>query len=486
MPTSNFGRAPTLSTFIHRTLKQDDIETCIDQLSALLKRRQIKNARECATATAHLILRIVRSEKVHDSSSVIIRIRSLGRRLAAAQPQELAVGNIVRRILAVVREVVEDEINAAEESEMESSQASLATSNSTVTATESTTSPEATSSPARPESTSQMSHSGQLRYSSRAPRAKKKGRPPTGDIQAVIKALATNTKVQIRPPYKTSISYSGETPEAPAMLKLLDQAKRSPSLTPSSQSPRHSIHTVPTFANKDFDLKGEIVNGIQDLLEEVSINDLQIAENAFDYIHAGDTILTHTTSRTLRKFLLMAAHELSFTVIFVTDTSTARASREIFTHVRPLIQHGTTVVVVPETAVFAIMSRVTKVLLAPNTVLADGSLLAAAGANTMATVARAQRVPVLVLSGVYKLSPKCWYDAPGVVVELGSPGQVSMTMMRGCRRIKGLMRVPMINPLTDWVDGDLVDLYVTNLGGCARTFLHRVVEDHYSQEDYEL
>ena len=74
----------------------------------MLKRRQIRNSRPCAIATTALLLRVVGEFKGRDAAKLVERIRQVGRRLTSAQPREVVVGNIVRRVLGLVREVVED------------------------------------------------------------------------------------------------------------------------------------------------------------------------------------------------------------------------------------------------------------------------------------------------------------------------------------------------------------------------------------------
>ncbi|KAI7291296.1 hypothetical protein KC315_g19703, partial [Hortaea werneckii] len=106
------GSTPSLTTFL-KSLKQNDIETSIEFFIALLKRRQIRNSRPCAIATVNLLLRVVGEERIKDASTLITRIRDVGRRLVAAQPREMAVGNIVRRVLEVVRERAEADLDAA-------------------------------------------------------------------------------------------------------------------------------------------------------------------------------------------------------------------------------------------------------------------------------------------------------------------------------------------------------------------------------------
>jgi translation initiation factor eIF-2B subunit beta len=44
-------------------------------------------------------------------------------------------------------------------------------------------------------------------------------------------------------------------------------------------------------------------------------------------------------------------------------------------------------------------------------------------------------------------------------------------------------KVDVDNPLFDYVPPELVDLYITNLGAHAPTFLYRIVADHYKSED---
>jgi translation initiation factor eIF-2B subunit beta len=141
---------------------------------------------------------------------------------------------------------------------------------------------------------------------------------------------------------------------------------------------------------------------------------------------------------------------------------------------------GITVILIPDSAVFALMSRINKVILAPHTVLANGSLIAASGSATIARAARAHRVPVVVLSGVYKLSPVYPFDT-AELIEFGEPGKV-VPFQDG----EFMDGVDVVNPIFDHVEADLVDLYITNLGAHAPSYLYRIVADHYRVEDVDL
>ncbi|KAK3111139.1 GCD complex subunit gcd7 [Teratosphaeriaceae sp. CCFEE 6253] len=477
MPASTVGPAPSLATFL-KSLKQNDIETSVELLISLLKRRQIKNSRPCATATTHLLLRVVAEPKRKwDAAKLIERIRDVGRRLVAAQPRELAVGNIVRRVLGVVREVAERDEDSLTDSEMSGD----------VT-------------PVIGESRQRSAFPSRISEFS-PPHSAAAGRPSTADSANHISGNAPQ-----RPPLlPSSTSYAGQGPPGTSLFNILQHpAGRSPMGTPptGTQSPATNPSTprkggAGAEAAEKLDIKAEVIDGIKELQDELDLVDTQIAEAALDHIHSHEILLTHSASPTVQKFLLAAARKRSFTLFHAEahpnhhtathatilhgaspgDDATAADGDERW---RPLTSLGITVILIPDTAVFALMSRINKVLLAPHAVLADGSLLAAAGAHTIALAAQTHHVPVVALSGVYQLSPLYPFDTDELI-EHGDPGNV---VAFADAEFTGGVEVR--NPLDDWVEGGLVDLYITNLGGCAPSYLYRIVADHYRGEDVEL
>jgi len=90
-------------------------------------------------------------------------------------------------------------------------------------------------------------------------------------------------------------------------------------------------------------------------------------------------------------------------------------------------------------------------------VLANGGLVAAAGARTIAQAARMHRTPVVVVTGVYKLSPVYPFDFESLI-EYGDASKVF-----GYEDGDLLDKVDVENPLFDYVPAELVDLYITNL-----------------------
>lgn len=145
--------------------------------------------------------------------------------------------------------------------------------------------------------------------------------------------------------------------------------------------------------------------------------------------------------------------------------------------VKPLSAAGITVILMTDASIFAIMSRVNKVILATHAVIANGGLVAAAGARVIAKAAKAHTVPVIVISGVYKLSPEYPFEFESLI-EYGDPGRIVGYDEGGM-----VDNLEVDNPVFDYIPPDLVDLFITNLGAHAPSYLYRIVADHYKPED---
>jgi translation initiation factor eIF-2B subunit beta len=267
----------------------------------------------------------------------------------------------------------------------------------------------------------------------------------------------------------------------------------SPSPTLGTQSPVHrnsltplplTPHAVSSLAIAK-DLRAEIIEGIEEIIDELDQVDDQIAAYALEHIHSNEIILTHGSSSTVQKFLLKAAAKRKFTIIHAEsfpnnheathttvigrpDSGTGdEMSSEVFS--KPLIAAGITVILIPDAAVFALMSRVNKVILGTHVVLANGGLVAQAGAKTIAKAARVHRTPVVVVTGVYKLSPIYPFDFDALI-EYGDASKVL------CYEDGDLVdKVDVENPLFDYVPAELVDLYITNLYVVPKPPLHALI-----------
>lgn len=344
-------------------------------------------------ATAHLLRQVVKTHQAGDVSRLIERVQEVGQRLVSAQHKELAIGNILRRILRVIRDEAEEEreweFTAAYDAESES----------------------------------------------------ETDTPMEGDNI-------------------TSTDNDNNLPEAipgPSPTPLLHQASNAASSTSKVTK----------------DIRAELVDGIDEIIDELDQVDEQVAGYALEHIHSNEILLTHASSITVQKFLLKAAAKRNFTLFhaesFPNDHEATHATvtgRSItFTadetsfdsfH-KPLAAAGVTVILIPDSAVFAVMSRVNKVILDTSVVLANGGLVAAAGSKTIAKAANFHHTPVVVLSGVYQLSP----ETPSDVDSLIEYGDASKVLGNEDGNLVNHLHVE--NPLDDYVPPELIDLFITNL-----------------------
>ncbi|KAL1985097.1 hypothetical protein VTN96DRAFT_8226 [Rasamsonia emersonii] len=461
MPSNSVALTPGLASFL-KSLKTNPIETSIDNLVSLLKRRQIRLSRSCAIATAYLLLRVVSAFRTTDAAKLIERVQSVGRRLMAAQPRELVVGNIVRRVLGLIRDEAEDDRDG------EFSIASEAGSDSRPLT------PHGAESHSPP-----RSHGGQDEHML-----------PVHDKDILSLRHEGSERSSSRPPL--SLFASAQAPPVTSMFSLLQHPEAE---SPQPSSPGTASPSGRFGHGQHKDVRAEVLDGIGEIIDELGQVDDQIAGYALEHIHSNEVILTHTSSSTVQKFLLKAAAKRKFTVIIAEsypnnhEATHARVtgnkegdeenmSTESFQ--KPLIALGITVILIPDSAVFAIMSRVNKVILGTHSVLANGGLVAAAGTRVIARAAKVHQTPVVVVSGIYKLSPVYPFDYESLI-EHGDPSKVI-----GYEDGDLVDKIDVENPLYDYVPAELIDLYITNLGGHAPSYLYRIVSDHYRKEDITL
>ena len=405
---------------------------------------------------------VVAKFRVTDVGRLIERVQQVGQRLIAAQPKEIAVGNIVRRVLGVIRvEAEEDrdgEISGFSDAGTESRPH---TPHETHTQRSGLSSATSTLSPMRQSGTELLD----------APIANKS----PGDL------FTLGDEGLHRPPLLTShtsyaVTHNG--PAATSMFNLLSHptsSTQSPAATPGTRSPLSRSQSQHNLAqlNAAKDLRAEVITGIEEIIEELDQVDDQIAGYALDHIHSNEIILTYTSSVTIQKFLLKAASKRKFTVIHAeafpnnhhaTHRTVVGSQKEDLeddmtteNFQKPLTAAGIIVILIPDAAVFALMSRVNKVILGTHVVLANGGLVAAAGAKTIARAAKMHRTPVVVVTGVYKLSPIYPFDFDSLI-EYGDASKVF-----GYEDGDLVDKVDVENPLFDYVPAELVDLYITNL-----------------------
>jgi translation initiation factor eIF-2B subunit beta len=147
-----------------------------------------------------------------------------------------------------------------------------------------------------------------------------------------------------------------------------------------------------------------------------------------------------------------------------------------------LAMAGVETIVVTDSAVFAIMSRVNKVIIGTHTVMADGSLKAINGSYALCLAAKRHSVPVLVCAALFKLSPQypCSYDHD-TFNKIVSPHDI-LRFSEG----QLVSKVHVQNPVFDHVPPDLITLFVSNIGGNAPSYVYRLISELYHPDDQEL
>ena len=182
-------------------------------------------------------------------------------------------------------------------------------------------------------------------------------------------------------------------------------------------------------------------------------------------------------NESVERFLLQAAAKRSFEVIVAESAPSFRGQQLA----KKLAKGGIQVTVVADAAVFAMMSRVNKVVIGTHSVMLNGGLVAPTGAHMIALCAEAHSVPVLVLTGMYKLTPMFPFDST-TFNKLLSPLEI-VSIKAQDKPIHSL-GAPM--PMYDYVPPELISLYVTNNGGFTPLYIYRLFRELYSPVDHAL
>lgn len=351
------------------------LEVLVEAFISKLKRRQVTGSYNVAIATCQFLMRVTSISRWNTANEFLGLIRGIGKRITESQPREFAVGNIVRRVLAIVR----DEIN--------------------------------------------------------------------------IK----NT---------TNDSTSDNAPVSASMFQLL--------ITSNKEKDLGNVKI-----NEKSDLRSIIIQGIRDLMDEIQSVHENIELMTVDLIHDNEILLTPTPgSSTVLNFLLKASLKRKFTVLITENYPNDIELSHRFA--KKLADANIECVIIPDSTVFAVMSRVGKVLIGTRNVFVNGGCVTAAGVATVCECAKEHRTPVFTVAGLYKFSPGYPFDRNSHI-EVGNSGKVlpyeDSALVGKCE---------VTNPLYDYVIPEHIDIYITNVGGFSPSFIYRIIFDNYNTDDVDL
>ncbi|KAG6406225.1 hypothetical protein SASPL_133824 [Salvia splendens] len=404
-----------------------DVHSLVNEFVIKLNKRQIEGSKMTAKLTAELLRSFISQQRLPHSNqagALIDAVKAVGEKLIAAKPVELAAGNVVRRVLHIIREedisltnAAVGGLNLASESDDD-------------------------------DGNDEYDHPV-LSASAVAAAARNSLRPPS--LQTLLEDIPHSAAV----PHPSS---SGG-----------DSEGKSKSADKNSMTRK---------------LKHNVIEVVNELIQEISTCHEQIAEQAVEHIHHNEVILTLGSSHTVKEFLLAAKEKKRSFRVFVAEGA-PRYQGHAFA--KELAASGLKTTVITDSAVFAMISRVNMVIVGAHAVMANGGVIAPVGLNMVALAAKRHAVPFAVLAGVYKLCPLYPHNPEVLLNELKSPselldfGEFSDCLDFGSGSGSPLIHV--VNPAFDYVPPDLVSLFITDTGGHNPSYIYRLIADFYSPDD---
>lgn len=229
-------------------------------------------------------------------------------------------------------------------------------------------------------------------------------------------------------------------------------------------------------------IKQPVLEAVRTFIDDLSELHESISRQALDHIHQREVVLTFGRSRTVLEFLKAAGRKRTFDVIVAESAPLFEGRKTALA----LAKEGINVTVVTDSAVFALMSRVNKVIIGVRAVLANGGLLAHSGAYLIAMAAKAHHVPLVVVSGLYKFTPLYPSEDQDTFADMGPPNAVLPFDETDAMRADDALNeagVVVQNPLYDYVPPSHVSLFISNQGGIMPPYIYQILAEFYHPDD---
>ncbi|XP_071715854.1 uncharacterized protein [Rutidosis leptorrhynchoides] len=407
-----------------------DTHALVNDFLNKLKKRKIEGSKATARLTAELLRTVISQQRLpntNQAAALVDAIKAIGEKLVAANPVEVAVGNIVRRVLHIIRE--ED-----------------------VSLTTSAIGGLSLSVVSDDENDGERDDYPVLSAASVAAAARNALRAPS--LQAVLDDV----------PHSAAIHHSCSSAD--------DSEEKTKSADKNSSSRK---------------LKHNVIEAVNELIQDITTCHELIAEQAVEHIHHNEVILTLGSSRTVIEFLCAAKEKKRSFRVFVAEGA-PRYEGHILA--KELVDRGLQTTVITDSAVFAMISRVNMVIVGAHAVMANGGVIAPVGLNMVALAAQRHAVPFVVLAGIHKLCPLYPHKPEVLLNELKTPsdlldfGEFSDCMDSATGTGSPLLHV--VNPAFDYVPPKLVSLFITDTGGHNPSYMYRLIADYYSADDLVL
>lgn len=131
------------------------------------------------------------------------------------------------------------------------------------------------------------------------------------------------------------------------------------------------------------DFKSKLLDQIHEIVEDIESSRENVTNQAREHINDNDLILTYSTSETLIQFFREARKTVRFELI-VLETAPTFVGHNTAKH---MAEAGIQTSLVSDSSVFAVMSRVDKVIISAHGIMANGGIIGATGALMIALAA---------------------------------------------------------------------------------------------------
>ena len=216
----------------------------------------------------------------------------------------------------------------------------------------------------------------------------------------------------------------------------------------------------------------------EEIMEDIEEASQKICEECKRFVNNGEIILTYSRSRAVADFLTHAnkeVHEGTGIDVICCETFPLLTGQAF---AKELASRGIRTSLIHDAASFTVMSRCNKVIIGCHAVLANGGVLVPSGGSNIVRVAAQFKVPVIILSGMYKMVPLFCSDQ-STINDFYSPA----TVMPYALADQELRQVDVVSPVYDYIPPEYISVILTPKGAYAPSYVYRLMKECYSNED---
>ncbi|KAL5848768.1 hypothetical protein ACOSQ4_006781 [Xanthoceras sorbifolium] len=400
-----------------------DIQVLVNDFVSKLRKRKIEGSDVTAMLTAELLRSVISQQPTTSGAAALVEaVKSVGEQLIAANPVELAVGNIVRQVLHIIKK--ED-----------FSLVTNATGGLKLSA-------EASDEEIFEEENQQISSTS------------------TVDGRFLLRPSLLHVLLDQLPDSATACQTSA--------LEDISEGK--------GKSAEKSA--------RNWKLKHDVIKAVNELIEDLNTCHELIAEQAVELIHHNEVILTLGRSRFVFEFLKAAKEKKRSFHVFIAEGAPKYQGHVLAKELSAKGLKTTVITDSAVFAIISRVNMVVlgvHAVMANGGVIAPiGSNMVALAAKKHA-VPLVVVAGVHELCSLYPQNPEVSLNEIGSPSELLNFGEFSDCMDYGVGSSSPLLHV--VNPVFDYVPAELISLFVTDVGAYNPSYIYRLIADYYSPDD---